>query len=35
MRISSKVRERLTQTDTGGNGNGNPWEGLLAVAQAF
>jgi hypothetical protein len=35
MSISSKVRERLEQTDTGGNGNGNPWEGLLAVAQAF
>jgi hypothetical protein len=33
--ISPRVRERFAQTDTGGNGKGNPWEGLLAVAQAF
>ncbi len=33
MRISPKVRERLAATNSGGNGN--PWEGLLTVAQAF
>jgi hypothetical protein len=35
MSIRAKVRELLPQRNLGGNGDGPPWTGLLAVAQAF